>query len=153
MPRIKSTESNDPEFHRKELKQFISKLKRSYKKSGENYESFIKKLLQLFSDNPPMSWRFVNTTYQYPSFRIINRKSGRTTYFLHVHKFGLIIPQKFFLDQFKPMFERHNAFYGTAFEHIIDFSTFGERKQSQYIEAIKTMLNQTELISLNFAAY
>ncbi len=153
MPHIRATESNDPEFHHKQLKRFISKLKRSNQRFGNNYESFINKMFQLFSDNPPTSWRFHITTYEYPAFRVVNKKSGRTTYFLHVTNDRIIIPHKFFLEQFTPMFEIPNGYYGTAFEQLVDYSTFGEKKQLQYVDAIRTMLNQTELISLNFAAH
>ena len=83
MPRIKSLDL-DVESHKKYLRRHIASLKRSQPKAGRNYESFVYKLLELFSDNPPTSWRFVVTSYKFPTFRVFNKRTGRLNDFLRI---------------------------------------------------------------------
>jgi hypothetical protein len=153
MPRIKASESNDPQFHRTKLKKFISSFKRWDKKGGQNYESFINKLFEIFSDDPPISWRFIVTTYEYPGFRIINRKSGKTTYFLRVADDRLIVNKIFFDERYRDLFPIDKGFYGAGDEVVLDFSKFGEKKQKLYAEAIRSMVTNKDSISINFNAY
>ncbi|MEX1138061.1 MAG: hypothetical protein WEF53_01785 [Bacteroidota bacterium] len=153
MPRLTAIESDDPEFHRKRLKKFIAYLKRWDRKYGANYEVFVRELLKIFGDNPPITWRFLVTTYEYPAFRVVNRQSGRSTYFLRLPEDRIIIPHHFFLQQFRRLFPIDNGFYNSADEVIVDFAKFGPRKQREYLDAIKEMLDRPEMISLNFGAY
>lgn len=153
MPRIKANESDDPKFHRDRLKKYVASLKRWDKKWGVNYECFIKKLFEIFSDNPPISWRFIITTYEYPGFRIINRKSGKTTYFLRVPDDRLIINKQFFDEKYRYLFPIDKGFYGSGDEVILDFSKFGIKKQNLYVEAIRSMVTDGDNISINFDAY
>ena len=131
MPRIQSIQSDNPEFHRHNLKLLIEKLtnKESHR-SVENFRSFVEQLFSIFSDNPPKSWRFVDTTYKYPAFRVYNRKTGKINDFFRVIPGErlvdgrLVISHKYFDERYRNLFPIRNDFYGTGDGVKIDYSKF-----------------------------
>ena len=153
MPRLKATESDDPTFHRSNLKKLFTYMKRYNKRGGVNYENFIKKLFEIFTDNPPISWRFIITSYKFPGFRVVNRKTGRTTYFLRVTELGLIINSTFFKEEYRHLFPQEKGFYGAGDCVTIEYPKFGIKKQQLYHDAIRAMVTESDKVSINFDAY
>ena len=152
MPRIKSLEL-DAESHRKYLRRQIASLKRTDPKAGKNYESFINKLLLLFSDNPPTSWRFAVTTYRYATFRVFNKRTGRLNDFLRVYpEWGMAITPSLTDERFRQLFPSKGAYYGTGDDVRIDFSGFNQRKQEEYLVALKSIIASNPYLTLDFAA-
>jgi hypothetical protein len=137
--RIKSKESHDPSFHRQNLKTWLAKKIEHNPAAGENLNRFVGELLKLFSDNPPYSWRLRTTKYRNPVFRVHKRTTGRDNDFLIVGSKNLIILHKFFDEQFRHLFPKRNDYYGTGDGKPIDYSQFGEKDQTEYLEAIKAM--------------
>jgi hypothetical protein len=68
--RIRSQESQDPSFHRENLKIWLAENVSIDPEAGANINNLVSGLLALFSDNPPHSWRFRITTYRNPIFRV-----------------------------------------------------------------------------------
>jgi hypothetical protein len=60
--RIRSTESDEPSFHRDKLKSWLDELIIHDPETGANIKKFVDDLLVVFSDNPPHSWRFCITS-------------------------------------------------------------------------------------------
>lgn len=137
--RIRSQESRDPSFHREYLKIWLAETVDRDPAAGLNINKFVGELLILFSDNPPYSWRFRITTYKNPVFRVHNRTTGRDNDFLVVGNRHLIILNKFFDEQFRPLFPMKKDFYGTGDGTSSDVYRFGDKKQKEYLEAIKAM--------------
>jgi hypothetical protein len=152
MPRIKSLDLS-PEGHRTYLRRFITSWKRDDPVGGRNYELFIERMLDLFTDNPPVSWRFVVTTYRYPTFRVFNKKTGKLNDFVRVHELGIVIASKFFDEEFRSLFPIMKGFYGTGDEVRIEYAKFGRRLRDQYLSAIENMIRNHSDISINFPAH
>lgn len=153
MPHIKSLDL-EVESHRKYLNGQIDSIKRKDSKAGKNYESFLNKLLILFSDNPPISWRFVVTSYKFSTFRVYNKRTGRLNDFLRVFPdWGIAITPCIADEKLGMVFPRKGAWYGVGDQVNIDFSTFGERKQIAFVEAIKLIIAANKDITLNFTAH
>jgi hypothetical protein len=152
MPRVRSLDL-DVQSHRKYLRRYIASLKRKDLKWGKNYESFIEQLLVVFSDHPPISWRFIVTTYKFPAFRVFNKQTGKLNDFVRVHAWGIIVSSKFFDEKYRNLFPVKKGFYGTADEVRINFRNFGGRKQKEYVEAIASLIANNGDITLNFNAH
>jgi hypothetical protein len=153
MPKIKSLDL-DIDSHRKYLRHQIASLKRSDPSAGKNYQSFIQKLLNLFSDNPPIAWRFAVTTYKFPIFRVFNKRTGRVNDFLGIFpEWGMAITPSINDEKFRHLFPHKGAWYSSGDQVNIDFSTFSERKQFKYIEGLKVIIESNKDFTLNFSAY
>jgi len=137
--RTKSKESDDPSFHRKNLRVWLDEKIEHNPTFGENLKGFVDELFTIFSDNPPFSWRFGITKYRQPIFRVHKVRTGRDNDFLVVGSKNLIILHKFFDEQYRRLFPKRNDYYGTGDGKTIDFSQFEEKEQKEYLEAIKAM--------------
>lgn len=153
MPRIKSLDLELGD-HKKYLRRQIASLKRTDPKAAKNYEAFIKELMSLFSDNPPVSWRFVVTSYKYPVFRVFNKRTGRLNDFLRLFpEWGMAITPCISNKRYEKLFPRKRAWYNSGDEVMIDFSTFGQRRRSEYVNVIKSLITTNKDITVNFAAH
>jgi hypothetical protein len=135
--KIRSTESNDPSFHRENLRLWRAEIIEGDPEIGPTINRFVDELLIIFSDNPPYSWRFRITTYKNPIFRVHNVKSGRDNDFLVVGTRQLVMLNKYFDVQFRHLFPRTKVFYGSGVGSGFDVYRLGARKQNEYMEAIK----------------
>lgn len=152
MPRIQSL-SLEVTSHKAYLHDQIASLKRRHPRAGKNYESFLLKLFGLFSDNPPISWRFVGASENCVAFRVINRRTGRSSNFLRVFpKWGMaIIPSVH--ERFRSFFPRRKGWYNSGDEVYLDFSEFTQSKQERYLKAIESIILTNHDLTINFSAY
>jgi len=106
---------------------------------GKTLKRFVDELLKIFSDNPPVTWRFRITKYRNPVFRVHYKPTGRDNDFLIVGSNYLIIIHKFFDKKFRSLFIKKNDFYGNGDGATLNFSQFGEQEHKEYLEAVKDM--------------
>lgn len=137
--RIRSQVSQDPSFHRENLKIWLAENTNKDPEAGVNINNLVGRLLAIFSDNPPFSWRFRITTYRNPIFRVHVQTTGRDNDFLVVGSKHLVILHKFFDEKFRSLFPRRNDYYGTGDGSEFDVYRVGDQEQRQYLEAIKSM--------------
>ena len=154
MPRIRSQVPADPEYHRRKLRSFIDALKLDNELAGRNYELFFQQLLAIFTDNPPTSWRFLHSTYEYPILRVMNNFSGRDNDFLRVCGDGLlIVTSRFFDEKDRTLFPRRKDFYGQGDSAIIDFPRFSANRQKPYINAIRDLVTNSQKCHINVVVH
>jgi hypothetical protein len=142
MPEDMKTDSSgprDPSFHREKLKKWLDDVIAHDPSTGANINKFVGELLKVFSDNPPFSWRFKSTKYNYPVFLLHDRATGKDNDFLVVANSKLIVLHKFFDERFRSLFPVENDYYGTGDGTDWDVYRFGEEKLLEYLEAIKVM--------------
>jgi hypothetical protein len=137
--RIKSAEFTDRAFHLRQLQAWFDDKAKQYPGTEENRKRFVNKILKLFTDNSPDSWRFKVTTYKHAVFRVHYKPTGRDNDFLVVGSNNLIMIHRFFDESFRRLFPEGHIYYGHGHEAKIDYSRFGEKEQKEYMDAITSM--------------
>jgi len=139
MARNRSPEENDPSFHRANLSKHIDDIKRRDPQKGIAYEDFIKKLMEIFTDNPPHSWRFRATKNREVFFRVHRIDTGKTKDFLLPLHDALIIMSEFLDEKYRELFPGRRDYYGNGDKAPINYETLSESLRQKYLDAIKSM--------------
>jgi len=146
VPRIRSFQSQDPQYHRRELENTLASLQ---KRSRHNLEAFIADLFTLFTDRPGVSWRFASTTEPHIVFHVVKRRTGKCNFFLRVFTWGMVMNREFMRGEYQELFPRKNGYFGRGDDVSIEWGQFGPEQRQRYMQAIRSMTTSTDLCSLD----